>query len=288
MNKEHTYQKYIKNIGEVLIPFVIYYAVYFLALIGLTSLVITILQGAGESRQSLLLEQEATVNAVIGGFAMVIGIVPLVSMFRQEICHEWDEKTDGKEAAGAGKYAVGANILLTIILAVSASVAMNILFILFHLTESSEAYTQTAEHQYSVIFPFGLFLYGIISPLAEEVVFRGIIYNRMKKHMPVMVSMILSALFFGLYHGNLVQTLYGFCMGMLIAYTYEMFGGFFYAFLFHASANIAVYTITGNSHLYELIIKPYVGIVLAGIAALLLAFMERNKKLKCQTITDKK
>ena len=271
MNEAHTYQKYIKSIGEVLIPFVIYYAAYFLALIGLTSLVITILQGAGESRQSLLLEQETTVNAVIGGFAMLIGIIPLVPMFRQEICHEGDGKADGRGGAGV-------NILLTIILAVSVSVAVNIVFILFHLTESSKAYTQTAEHQYSVIFPFGLFLYGVISPLAEEVVFRGIIYNRMKKHIPVMVSMTLSAFLFGIYHGNTVQAFYGFCMGMLIAYTYERFNNFFYAFLFHASANIAVYTITGNSHLYEMIIKPYVGIVLAGIAIVLVVFIEYYKK----------
>ena len=284
MNEAHTYQKYIKSIGEVLIPFVIYYVIYFLALIGLTSLVITIMQGTGESWQSLLLKQEPTVNAVIGGFAMVIGIVPLIPMFRQEICHEGDEKGSAKAGTLTGRV----KIFLTMVLAVTASVAVNILFIFFHLTENSEAYVRTAEHQYSVIFPFGLFLYGIISPLAEEVVFRGIIYNRIKRHMPVIVSMILSSFLFGIYHGNTVQALYGFCMGMLIAYTYEMFGEFFYAFLFHASANIAVYTITGNSHLYELIIKPYVGIVLAGIAALPLAFMERNKKLKCQTITDKK
>lgn len=248
-----------------MIPFVVYYIVYFLALIGLTSLVITILQGAGENWQRLLLEQEATVNAVIGGFAMVIGIVPLVPAFRQEICCEGYHKKTG-----------GVKIFLTMLLAVAASVAMNILFLFFHLTESSEAYAQTAKHQYSVIFPFGLFLYGIISPLAEEVVFRGIIYNRMKKHMPVVVSMILSSLLFGIYHGNAVQAFYGFCMGMLIAYAYEKFGNFFYAFLFHAAANTAVYTITGNQRFYEMIIKPYIGIILAGIATLLLVFMKRS------------
>ncbi len=278
MNEAHTYQKYIKNIGEVLIPFVIYYAVYFLALIGLTSLVITILQGSGESWKSPLLEQETTVNAVIGGFAMVIGIVPLVPAFRQEISHE---RCHGRQH-GSGENAdekggAGVKIFHTMVLAVTTSVAVNILFIFFHLTESSEAYTQTAEHQYSVIFPFGLFLYGIISPLAEEVVFRGIIYNRMKKHMPVMVSMILSSFLFGIYHGNAVQALYGFCMGMLIAYTYERFCDFFYAFLFHAAANIAVYTITGNQRLYEMIIKPYVGIALTGIAVVLLVIMRRGR-----------
>ena len=225
-------------------------------------------------------------NAVIGGFAMVIGIVPLIPMFRQEISHEgchgrqhgYGEKADEKGGAGTGMLTGGAKVLLTIVLAAAVSVAVNILFILFHLTESSEAYTQTAEHQYSVIFPFGLFLYGIISPLAEEVVFRGIIYNRMKKHMPVIVSMIFSSFLFGIYHGNMVQTLYGFCMGMLIAYTYEKFDNFFYAFLFHAAANIAVYTITGNQRLYEMIIKPYVGIILAGISIVLLVFIDYYKK----------
>ena len=210
---------------------------------------------------------------------MAIGIVPLIPMFRQEICHEgyhgkqqnFDEKANGKGGAGV-------KIFLTMALAVTASVAVNILFILIHLTENSEAYAQTAEHQYSVIFPFGLFLYGIVSPLAEEVVFRGIIYNRMKKHMPVIVSLILSSLLFGIYHGNTVQALYGFCMGILIAYTYEMFGGFVYAFLFHAAANIAVYTITGNQRLYEMIIKPYVGIFLAVIAIVLVVFMNCYKK----------
>ncbi|MDE5597487.1 MAG: CPBP family intramembrane metalloprotease, partial [Lachnospiraceae bacterium] len=112
--------------------------------------------------------------------------------------------------------------------------------------------------------------------LAEEVVFRCVIYNRMKKHMPVIAAMILSALLFGIYHGNAVQALYGFCMGMLIVYTYERFGYFFYAFLFHAAANIAVYTITGNQRLYEMIIKPYVGIVLVCIAIVLLMFMKRR------------
>ncbi|MCM1388560.1 MAG: CPBP family intramembrane metalloprotease [Bacillus sp. (in: Bacteria)] len=270
------YRKYIRIFGDIVIPFFIYFCIYILALIGLTSLVITILQNTPETWQGLLLEQETTVNAVIGGFAMLLGIVPLVPMFRREISHERDDKV----GAGAGIRTGGAKIFLAIALAVTSSVAINIFFILLHLTETSEAYAQTAEHQYGVLFPFGLFLYGVVSPLAEEVVFRGIIYNRMKKYFPAAVSMVLSALFFGLYHGNAVQAFYGFCMGMLIAYTYEKFGGFFYAFLFHAAANAAVYTITGNSRLYEMLIRPYVGIVFAGIAVGVVVWMGRIKDTK--------
>ncbi|MCM1252502.1 MAG: CPBP family intramembrane metalloprotease [Clostridium sp.] len=276
LRKQKGFHKYIMIFGDIVIPFFIYFCIYILALVGLTSLVISILEKAGEGWRNLLLEREATVNAVIGGFAMLLGIVPLVPMFRQEISHERDDKN----GTGAGTRTGRVKIFLTIALAVTASVAINIFFILLHLTESSEAYAQTAEHQYSVLFPFGLFLYGVVSPLAEEVVFRGIIYNRMKKYFPAAVSMVLSAVLFGFYHGNAVQMLYGFCMGMLIAYTYEKFGGFFHAFLFHAAANAAVYTITGNSRLHEMLIRPYVAIVFAGIAVGVVVWMGRIKDTK--------
>lgn len=281
LKEKYSYRKYIGIFGDILVPFFVYFFVYILALIGLTSLVITMLENAQEFWRSLVLEQEATVKAVVGGFAMLLGVVPLIPMFRQEIYYG-EQRDYNKEVHTKANTAVGTiKIPVTIVLAVTASVAVNIFFILLHLTETSEAYAQTAGHQYSVVFPFALFLYGIISPLAEEIVFRGIIYNRMKKHMPVVLSIILSALLFGLYHGNLVQAVYGLCMGMLIAYTYEKFGGFFYAFLFHAAANIAVYTITGSPKLYELMIRPSVGIIFACIAFGVLAFMKGNKRFRC-------
>lgn len=288
------YRKCIGIFGDILIPFFIYFTVYILALIGLTSLVIPILQNERSMWQSILLEKEATVNAAIGGFAMLLGIVPLVPTFRREVyyreeydreqqdCnnHKEDKEAHTKGSAKADTSAGAVRVPVTIILAVTGSIAVNIFFILSHLTENSEAYAQTAQRQYSVIFPFGLFLYGIVSPLAEEIVFRGIIYNRMKRHMPVTASMLLSSLLFGLYHGNPVQGLYGFCMGMLIAYTYESFGQFFYAFLFHGAANIAVYTVTGSPRLYELIIRVSVGIPFACIAAGLLWGMKGNSMQK--------
>lgn len=284
LKEKDTYLHAIRILGGILIPFVIYYLVYFLALIGLTSLVITILQGEGEAWSNLALEQETTVNAVIGGFAMLLGIVPLVPAFRREIDSEGQNSRQEAYAGGGVRHTAGLKehprlirLLITLMLAITSSVAVNILFIQLHLTESSEAYAQTADRQYSVIFLFGLFLYGIISPLAEEVVFRGIIYNRMKKHFPLLLSMVLSALLFGLYHGNFVQAAYGFFMGMLIAYTYEKFRCFLYAFLFHAAANVAVYTITGSPGLYGVIITPYSGVICMIISIVLLFFMKKDR-----------
>jgi len=265
-----------ETIGIILKPFFFYYIVYFITLAMLTFLVNVVVQRAGGELENLFAEQQATVNAIIGGLAMLAGILPLRSDFRNEICY--NNVCNCKENDNYAKdiRASLGRSLFTITLAFTSSVAMNILFIALHLTENSEAYGQAAERQYGVLFPVGLFLYGIVSPFAEEVVFRGILYNRMKKFFPVAVSLVLSALLFGLYHGNVVQAAYGFLMGMLIAHIYEKCGRFFYAFLFHAVANTAVYVITGSANLYERFITWQKGALFAGISVLLLFFLHYN------------
>ncbi len=280
--------KNIRAIGMIVKPFVVYYGINFITTVLLTYLVDICIRFVGGAWD---IEYQPTVSAVIGGLAMVSGILPLWSAFRKEVCNNNDcnnNKCNNKyknNARDNNKKISFKKSLLTITLAFSSSVSLNILFISLHLTESSETYNQVAAHQYGVILPVGLVLYGIVSPLAEEIVFRGIIYNRMKniwmnfqdKHRgPVIVPMLLSSLLFGIYHGNIVQMLYGFLMGMLIAYVYEKCGHFLYAFLFHAAANSTIYMMTGNIFLYERFTKPYIGLVLAGITVLLLYFWGRT------------
>lgn len=297
----------LRALGTILIPFVIYYAVNFVTAVILTVVVENITSAIGGTWEKVWAEQKTTVSAVIGGMAMLSGILPLFSGFRCEIQSEKKHQNENRKNntyenncrndkkqnnnmynntklpskvsfASYETTAILMKVLLTITVAFSSSITLNILFIALHLTESSETYGQVAAHQYGVIFPIGLLLYGIVSPYAEEVVFRGIIYNRMKKNgrdSSAAVPIILSALLFGMYHGNIVQMLYGFLMGILIAYVYEKGGRFLYAFLFHAAANVTVYVITGNSFLYERFITPYAGIVFAGVSVLLLYLLRR-------------
>ena len=259
------------TVGMILQPFLIYYIISFITVIMLTYLVTITVQKAGGAVEALFTEQEATVNAIIGGIAMLAGILPLLLDFRREI--KKHNKRNDRKAVDTGMVRTLFRILITVTLAFTSSIAINILFISYQLTENSASYSQVAAHQYGVFFPIGLFLYGVVSPLAEEVVFRGILYNRMKKTLSAALSLVLSALLFGLYHGNIVQAAYGFLMGMLIAYTYEKCGDFLFAFLFHAAANISVYVITGSPVLYERFITWQNGIFLAAISVMLLLLL---------------
>lgn len=134
-------------------------------------------------------------------------------------------------------------IILCIFLGIGLSIFVNILFSLTGFTGSSEAYEEVSKSQYSFNIVQGIIIYGIISPLTEEILFRGIIYNRLRRDYGLWAGLIFSPLLFGVFHGNLVQTVYGFVLGLFITWIYERYGAFVYPYLVHAFANIAVYTV---------------------------------------------
>ena len=125
-----------------------------------------------------------------------------------------------------------------------AALAVNILFSLIGFTGSSAVYEQVAAKQFSLPLWAGIVLYGIVSPIAEEVVFRGIVFNRLRRQYTKWIAIVGSALIFGLYHGNVVQALYGFLLGILIAVLYEKYGSFMVPVILHSAANIFVYVAT--------------------------------------------
>ena len=79
---------------------------------------------------------------------------------------------------------------------------------------------------------------GVLVPFAEELVFRGLTYTRMKKFFPVKIAVFLSCLLFAVYHGNLIQIIYAFPMALVITVLYERKKLFIYPVLFHMGANL--------------------------------------------------
>ena len=67
-----------------------------------------------------------------------------------------------------------------------------------------------------------IFWMGIVAPIAEEMIFRWLVYLRLRDHFSVLVSAVISAAFFGIYHGNVLQAVYAFILGGLFAWFLEM------------------------------------------------------------------
>lgn len=63
-----------------------------------------------------------------------------------------------------------------------------------------------------------MFLYsGIFAPVSEEIFFRGYVLRTLKPY-GKRFAVVASALLFGLFHGNLLQTPYAFLVGLLLGY----------------------------------------------------------------------
>lgn len=232
----------------------------------------------------------ADAAGIMGGLGMLAGILPLVPMLGRELGgrgetlrfmagtaggrSESDEGTEERrqaEDAAPGMTKLvdtkpqrrAVTALLTGLLAFSVSLGLNALFELTGFAGSSQTYQEVADRQYGVVFAVGLVLYGLISPLAEEVVFRGVIHNRLRRLYNPAIGILASGLLFGAFHGNLVQGVYGACLGMLMAWLYERSGRFGTPLLFHAVANLTVYTTARLEGVQEILFTP------AGCAALL-------------------
>lgn len=83
------------------------------------------------------------------------------------------------------------------------------------------------------------FLYVcLIAPIGEELVFRGIIYQDLKKFLDEKKVVIITALLFGIAHFNLVQSSYAFVLGLYFAYVMYKYKNIKLCILLHFINNI--------------------------------------------------
>ena len=133
------------------------------------------------------------------------------------------------------------NYIIALLAVMCAIPGLNLLFDLSGVIDSSASYQAVAASQLTASLSVGLICYGIITPLAEELIFRGVVYNELKKSYKLSMAMLVTSLLFGLYHMNPIQGTYGFIMGLLIVYLYEYFGSFLWPVLVHMLANSIAY-----------------------------------------------
>lgn len=127
---------------------------------------------------------------------------------------------------------------LAVITGVLLAWGLQLLFALTGFTESSESFRNAKAVWINASLPVGFFCFGIVTPLAEELLFRGILYNYLRRLFKARSAVILSGVLFGVYHGNPVQGIYAFLMGLFLAYAYEYFGEFKVPVILHMLFNL--------------------------------------------------
>lgn len=110
-----------------------------------------------------------------------------------------------------------------------------------------ESLIKTYEEMYSYIGEGNIILefiaVAICAPVVEEIVFRGLCYGSMRKFMSPSAAAIISAVIFGIAHGNIISFVYTSILGLLMAYLYEKSGSLFVPMVLHFGFNAGSYVV---------------------------------------------
>lgn len=262
MNKKRIYPKrttLLQKLAYILRPFVVYMVIKTAAMLTLALLIPSLPVSGIE----VWVEQNSyMLSAVINAVASLIAVCFLLGDFLKEaavfgevdidagVLRQFFDYIRAGFRNGASKLKA---LVLCAVLGAASAFGLNILIELvsefmtrvsqIQGTLGSEKYEAVEQIQYSVPLFLGLILYGMISPFVEEIVFRGIIFNRIKRFYNLKKAVIFSALLFGAFHANLPQFVYGTCMGMLMALCYERTKCFGAPVVFHMAANVSVFLV---------------------------------------------
>lgn len=162
---------------------------------------------------------------------------------------------------------------IPVIMGVSAAIAGNNMITMSGLEQSSEAFVEVNEVLTAGSFGLQILGVGLLVPIVEELLFRGIIYKRMKEIMPTLQAGISCALLFGVLHANIVQGIYGFCIGILMCLVYERFHSLVAPILMHVSANLVVVLAAGFNIGYQSLTMFYLITLLMCVLVIVAVWM---------------
>lgn len=222
------------QIWRLIYPFLIHYGATLLATIALY--LVYLIQAGG------LQETASAGQRLINSTLYVTLIGDLTAAMILYLFYRKDQMHRKEGFSGTGKAFVWAPPVIwfsVIILAIATGQFLNDLINGLHLNDLFTGYSEVSEQAFSGQ-PVGLMILvvGIIGPICEELMFRGIVFHRLKDWVKPQAAIAISALLFGIYHGNIVQFFYATCMGVMLAIIYDKTGTLWISIVAHIAANL--------------------------------------------------
>lgn len=221
-----------------------------------------------------LLNMMQKYTTVIGGATALVVIPVMMFMYHRDRNREKYYGVIPNKKAPAWKY------VLAVVFAGGLSLALNNLILIGNLSALSSTYETTATSMYSAPFALQIVCLAILSPIAEELVFRGLMFRRMRENTDAKLAFIYTAGIFGIFHGNFVQMVYGFLMGLMLAWLCEKYGSVLAPIVAHVTANLIALFAT-KYHLFDCMMADIriIGMVTVGAATIAAIVYLQIKKI---------
>ena len=135
--------------------------------------------------------------------------------------------------------------LLLCFMGMAACLAGNGLLQLTGLTKLLAAdYDNTTSVLYGGAVWMQIFWMVAAAPVAEELVYRRILYGRIREYRGFWISALGASFVFGLTHGFILQGIYGFGLGLLLCFVLERYKKLISPILVHMAANACSLIVT--------------------------------------------
>ena len=145
----------------------------------------------------------------------------------------------------------------------------------------------------SMTYYIATFIYTcIIAPITEEMLFRGVVLKGFSV-VSQRFGIFMSALLFGLLHGNLPQFITTFCVGIYLGFVATKYNSILPTIIMHFFINLVPTLIdmfcSNNETLNNMVLLGFYGIMIAlGILFMALGFRKQSNRLPIQTTSQRK
>lgn len=203
-----------------------------------------LLQQADAGVLAFVSVHDADLRALSGAISMAGAFALTLWNARGEV--NLQSGCSGEAMSGERLRARGDQLIAAAAGILAASVFLNLFLAGVGAVHADAAAADASAQAGRVSLPLGILIYGVLSPLAEETVFRGITLQRLyllcheKKSgkTAFLLAAGLSSLLFGIYHGSFVQGLYAAAMGFLFCLFLALGGNLFRVIVLHGGANV--------------------------------------------------
>ena len=155
----------------------------------------------------------------------------------------------------------------------------NLLMMLIAVFKGSEVINPLVNMLEGSNWIWSLIFAGILSPIIEEMMFRGVMLNKLRGYGDK-IAIITTAVLFGLFHANFSQFFYAVVLGMIFAYVTLKTGTIKYSIILHIVVNIMggviLPALIGDGS--NIVVVGCVGVVLLAIVIVGLVLLVKNKK----------
>ncbi len=166
--------------------------------------------------------------------------------------------------------------------------AVNAASILGLFSESLKALAEFSQELLSQNIFLALLATGIIVPISEEVLFRGVIYETLHKNFSAKSAIIIQAIFFGIFHLNLIQGIYAAFFGIILGYAYYRVKSIWAPIIMHMINNIVatiIAVVVKQNITLEICLISF-GIGLIGLVLFVALLMKHTYSPNEQQIVD--